>query len=150
MRKVICVTLALVVLFVFWVAQSFATMGCSAPSAGTVTSSSDELISQSGVRLLQISYTTGSGTFTCITNQHVTGWILHVETDPGTTAPDDNYGITLKNDNGRDIAGGNLSNRDTANTEDVVIEEYNYGPLTIAVTSAGTSKTAEILIYYLP
>ena len=127
-------------------------MGCTNPSAGTVTSTSDKEVGSSRVRLLQVSYTTdsGAGTFTCTTDNDVTGWILHVETDPGATAPDDNYSITLKNDNGRDIAGGNLSNRDTANAEDVVIEEYNHGTLVIAVSSAGNSKTAEILIYYLP
>ncbi len=133
-------------------------MGCTNPSAGAVTTTSDKEIGSSGVRLLQVSYTTHSsaGTFTCTTNNDVTGWILLVETDPGTI--DDNYTVLLNNTNGRDVMGGAMSaNRDTANTEAVMpllngnyTVIWNEGPLSIAVSSAGNSKTAELLIYYLP
>ena len=111
------------------------------------------------MRLLQIAYTTdsGAGTFAIVTDWEINGWIHEVETDPGGTAPDDNYGITIKNDNGRDIMGGALASRDEANAEMVkpIVngiwqKAWSHGLLTIAVTSAGNSKTAEILIYYEP
>ncbi len=130
-----------------------------APSAGTVTSFSDKQIAANGMRLWQVSYVTHSsaGTFTSSTDMDITGWIVHVETDPGATAPDDNYNITLKNTNGRDIMGGSLATRDTANTEAVLPllngnyqAVWNEGPLSIAVSAAGNSKTIELLIYYLP
>ncbi len=128
-------------------------------TAGTVTSFSDALVGESGVRVWQVNYTThaSAGTFTAITDTDITGWILLVETDPGSTAPDDNYDITLKNVNGRDIMGGSLTDRDTSNTEAALpLQNGNYtavfneGTLAIAVTAAGNSKTAEIFIYYLP
>ena len=143
MKKFLVILLGLLLL-------SFSSAWALNPSAGTITSWSDTQVGSRGVRLLQISYVTGSGTFTVTSDREMTGWILHIETDPGTTTPTDNYDITVKNDNGRDIAGGGLSNRDQTNTEYLVIEDFNWGKLTIAVTAAGTSKTAEILIYYLP
>ena len=161
MKKILGILLGL--LLIVGVGTGWATMACSNPSAGTVTSSSDVAIgtSKAGVRLLQISYTTGSngdaGLFTCITNQYVNGWILYVETDPGATAPTTLYDIDLDNDNGRDVMGGALDDRSATVTEGTrpldrgnyqVVE--NYGFLTIQVTAAGSSKTAEILIYYLP
>ena len=132
-------------------------MGCTNPSVGTVTTTSDTEIGTSGVRLLQVSYVTGSGSFTCVTNNDVTGWILLVETDPGSTAPTGDYDIDLDNANGRDIMGGALDDRSATLTEAVMpllngnyTVVYHEGPLTIQVTTAGTSKTIEILIYYLP
>lgn len=43
--------------------------------------------------------------------------LLYVATDPGTTAPADNYDITLEDSEGLDVMGGGLVNRDTANVE---------------------------------
>ena len=134
-------------------------MGCTNPSSGTVTTTSDAEIGSSGVRLLQVSFTTASsgGTFTCVTNNDVTGWILNVETDPGATAPTTLYDVDLDNANGRDIMGGALDDRSATETEDTLALKrgnyqvvYNEGPLTIQVTAAGNSKTVEILITYLP
>ena len=132
-------------------------MGCTNPSVGTVQSTSDEQITSSGVRLLKIAFTTGSGSFTCVTNNDVTGWILLVKTDPGATAPTPNYDIDLDDSGGMDIMGGALDNRSaTAREGALPLLRGNYqvifneGPLTIQVTTAGTSKTIELLIYYLP
>jgi hypothetical protein len=53
----------------------------------------------------------------------IKGWLLcGMETDPSdnvTLRPTDNYDITLMS-GGRDLAGAELANRDTANTEFVV------------------------------
>jgi len=104
-------------------------MGCTNPSSGTVTTTSDKEIGSSGVRLLQVSYTTASsgGTFTCVTNNDVTGWILNVETDPGATAPTTLYDVDLDNANGRDIMGGALDDRSATETEDTLaLKRGNY------------------------
>ncbi len=131
-------------------------------TAGAVVSWSDEPYGNGYMRLFQVSYTThaSAGTFTCVTPHDITGWIHEVETDPApsTPQPDDNYGITLKNSNGRDVMGGAMgTNRDETNTEmtkpivnSVWQEALSDGPLTIAVTAAGNSKAAELLIYYEP
>lgn len=132
-----------------------------APSAGAVVSFSDSQVSPSGMRLFQVSYTThaSAGTFTCNTDKDITGWIILVETDPasGAPQPDDNYDIVLNNANGRDVMGGALANRDETNTEATMpildgnyMTIWNEGPLAIQVTNAGNSLAAELLIYYLP
>ena len=45
------------------------------------------------------------------------GCIAKVNTNPGSTAPTDNYDITLTDDDGVDLMGGELANRDTATSE---------------------------------
>ena len=128
-------------------------------SSGTITSWSDEIIGPSGIRLLQISYVTASsgGTFTVITDHDINGWILKVQTDPGATAPTGDYDIDLDDANGEDIMGGALEDRSATVTESsrgLLNGNYqpveNYGTITIQVTTAGNSKTIEILIWYLP
>lgn len=57
------------------------------------------------------SVTTGSAS--------IDGWVTRVVTNPGSTAPTDNYDIAL-NDTGGDIMQGALNDRDTANTEDAL------------------------------
>lgn len=58
----------------------------------------------------------------------ITGWYLYsVETNPGATAPTDNYDITLIDSDGADLAGGTLMNRDTATTEFVNIGMSSIG-----------------------
>lgn len=47
---------------------------------------------------------------------NIDGLLYEVETDPGSTAPQDNYDLTLTS-GGLDVMGGVLANRDTANTE---------------------------------
>jgi len=47
----------------------------------------------------------------------IDGWILYAVTNPGSTAPTDDYDITLVDADGIDVAGGQLIDRDTANSE---------------------------------
>lgn len=50
------------------------------------------------------------------------GWMLYeVRTDPGSTGPTANYDITLIDEFGIDIAGGQLLNRHTTTSERVVL-----------------------------
>lgn len=49
------------------------------------------------------------------------GYSLHsMVTDPGSTAPTDNYDITIEDSDGVDVLGGAGANRDAANTERVM------------------------------
>lgn len=49
----------------------------------------------------------------------ISGYLLALETDPGATAPTDNYDVTLEDANGHDVLEGVGADRDTANTEKV-------------------------------
>jgi hypothetical protein len=44
-------------------------------------------------------------------------WLCSMETNPGTTAPQDNYDIVINSASGADILGGAGQNRDQTNTE---------------------------------
>lgn len=44
-------------------------------------------------------------------------WLCQLITNPGSTAPADNYGITLVNADSADILGGGGTSRDTSNSE---------------------------------
>jgi hypothetical protein len=47
----------------------------------------------------------------------INGYIVRVVTDPGATAPTDDYDIELKDQWGCDVMGGALADRDTTATE---------------------------------
>jgi hypothetical protein len=51
----------------------------------------------------------------------IEGRLLALVTNPGTTAPTDNYDVTLVDQHGHDVLEGVGANRDTANTEKVSI-----------------------------
>ena len=112
-----------------------------------------------GIHKLEISWTAHTdGTYTSFPTRAINGVIMGVLTDPGSTAPQTLYDITLKNTYGLDIMGGALADRSATVTE--YIEPYNatqntyrsmpnHGALTLAisniVTNAGTGK---VVIYY--
>ncbi len=161
MKKILGILLGLLLVVGVGVGTSWATMACSNPSSGTVTSSSDKAIgtTRAGVRLAKISYTTAAsgGTFTCEMNSEINGWILRVITDQGATAPTALYDIDIDDDGGLDVMGGALDDRsDTARESTRPLNKGNYeavetsGLHTIQVTAAGNSKTIVLLIYYLP
>lgn len=61
-----------------------------------------------------------SGTTATITasSMGIEGWYLYsCETNPGSTAPTDNYDITISDSDGVDVMFGALANRDTSNSE---------------------------------
>ena len=53
------------------------------------------------------------------TTLDLNGFLVKALTNPGSTAPTDNYGIAIgdSNDSSVDVLAGALANRDTANTE---------------------------------
>lgn len=51
------------------------------------------------------------------TSGEIYGFVTHAITNPGATAPTDNYDIVISDEDGLDIFTTNLTNRDTANSE---------------------------------
>lgn len=49
--------------------------------------------------------------------QDIPANIQYAVTDPGSTAPTDNYDITITDASGNDVFGGELTNRDTTTSE---------------------------------
>lgn len=99
------------------------------------------------------------------TTKKVIGTLIKAVTDPGATAPTDNYDIAITDEEGADVLAvcqSTLANRDTANTEQVYflvldaagtplaqsVHPIVCDKLTIAVTNAGNSKTGQLVLYY--
>ena len=99
------------------------------------------------------------------TTKKITGQLIKGVTDPGATAPTDNYDIAITDEENADVLANcvdNLADRDTANTETVyflvsdlaatdpggAVHPVVCDVLTIAVTNAGNSKTGQLDLYY--
>lgn len=125
--------------------------------AGTVTQSFENQFDN--VKIWRITWTAdgsdGSVPATASTVP-IVGRLFHATTDPGATAPTDNYDITLVDAEGVDAAQGLLANRDTANTEDAAIVYSGTGThprvnskLTFTLANnAVNSATGECVVYY--
>ena len=100
---------------------------------------------------------TGDGSITAYSFSPVTygvrGWYLYnVTTNPGTSAPTDNYDITLVVD-GEDIAGGLLANRSTSATQSVALAPttlgYHMADGTMAITFANNTANPSTIVMTL-
>lgn len=99
------------------------------------------------------------------TTRKIVGRLIKATTDPGSTAPSDDYDITLTDEYGVNIltaCQSDLTNRDTANSEETYflvkdaaagtplaqsVHPVVCGPLTIAIASAGNSKLGQLVLY---
>jgi hypothetical protein len=134
--------------------------GHSLPAAMTITPGTGITPNSGMIHRIKLDWTSdGSGNVT----QAITlnGVILRVATDPGATAPTDNYDLTAPDESGVDVFGGQGANRDTANSEhfvpgapfgdgtttSVAPVSVN-GEITITIANAGASKVGSIYIYY--
>ena len=96
----------------------------------------------------------GNGTYTESSTNPVDGYLVLVVTDPdGTSVPTDNYDITLTDDEGVDVMGGALANRDTANTEQALPKiatsyggRWVNGLITLNIESAGNATSGEVIL----
>lgn len=69
-------------------------------------------------KVYQITWTTATdGTKAAISFPAVKGFLYAFESDPGSTAPTDNYDVTITNSAGVDIMGAEATNRDTSVSE---------------------------------
>lgn len=94
-----------------------------------------------------LSHTDGSASL--VTPHQFHGEVLALVTDPGATAPTDNYDITITDADGYDVLQGAGANRDTANTETAVppAKSIAFGALTLNITNAGDSKVGVVTLY---
>jgi hypothetical protein len=115
-------------------------------------------------RVITIVWTAGtSGALTPFTTIPINGYIQHITTIPGATAPQDHYDVALTNSDGVDITGGSLVDRNGGSetgAEDVMCIVHNsggytvlgtplvFGPLTVTITGNNvTNSTGTIKIY---
>lgn len=61
-----------------------------------------------------------------VSTNAVQGFVMLGVTNPGTTAPQDNYDITLADDDSCDVFGAELTNRDTAVSEQAMPKIGSY------------------------
>ena len=91
-----------------------------------------------------------TGAVSGTTAQVYSGRFLGLITDPGATAPDDNYTLTVTDNDAVDLLlGAATGNRDTANTE--FIKEADMAgvamsKLTFNISSAGNSKNGTVYL----
>jgi len=91
-----------------------------------------------------------SGTDTKILN----GIPLRFVTNPGSTAPTDDYDIVINDPDSVDIASGGLGNRDTSTSEqfipggDADPGAAFEGVLSLVVSNAGNAKEGKLVMYY--
>jgi len=89
------------------------------------------------------------------TTQTIDGYVVLVITNPGGTAPTDNYDITLTDADSVDIMGGTLADRDTSNSEHAVPKigavyggRWVSGTITLNITNNSVnSATGTVTIY---
>lgn len=98
------------------------------------------------------------GSFPATALPAIEGRILALVTNPGATAPQDDYDVALTNQHGYDVLQGLGANRDTANTETAPILFTGTGThpcvagsdvLTLAVTGNNVNSAITVVeIYY--
>ena len=131
---------------------------------GTVTQSYTPVYSSEGptnMATLTFAWTTTStGTASDVTastikDQIAGKYVVMAVTSPDATDyPDDNYDIVVTDEDGADIMGSVLLNRDSANTEQATPKiGALYGPrpiagaITLTVTNAGSGKSGTTVLY---
>lgn len=107
------------------------------------------------VTVVTLTGTTGS----YVIKQRVCGWLDNVVTNPGATAPDDNYDVVFTDGDVVDVMGGELANRDTSTSEQAMPKKGNgYGPryicndngdLTITVSNQTQAGAIMEFIFYV-
>ena len=121
---------------------------------------------QGTIKTIRCTWTSDSATGAVSgTTDKISGYLIKGVTDPGSSAPTDNYDINITDEDSVDVLAGckvSLINRDTANTEEVYFMELNAdttalsmaippvvcSKLTVAVTNAGNSHNGVIVLYY--
>ena len=84
------------------------------------------------------------------TTHYYTGEITRLITNPSSTAPTDNYDITILDSDGYDVLMGGGANRHTSTTQQVLASSLGmcqYTPLTLKVENAGSNKGGEVIVY---
>ena len=100
-----------------------------------------------------------SGAVSGTSTEEYSGLFWGITTDPGATAPTDNYDVCVTDETGLELLGGtagststngNGMNRDTTNTEFAQANPYPIpidGPITLTLTACGNSKVGTIYLW---
>ena len=109
----------LLLTFIFMAVPSF---GVGTVSCSTVSNFSGQG-PRGGLKSVKITCTAtaddsdGSYPSTSIDTNGVYGWIIRVDTNPGSPAPTDNWDFDIQNDQGMDVLNALGDDRDTSTTE---------------------------------
>lgn len=126
----------------------------------------DRLGRYGGIRKVIADWTSDDAAGTASgTTEKIVGTLIKAVTDPGSAAPDDNYDITITDEEGVNVltaCQSTLANRHTTTTQEVYfllldaagtplaqsLHPVVCDKLTVAVANAGNSKTGQIILYY--
>lgn len=120
-------------------------------AAGTLTLAET---THGSVKKIVATWTSGTGaeggTASATTSSAFDGKLIGLTTDPGSTAPTDNYDLTVTDSGSHDVLLGAGADRDTANTEHVA--EASLGAvagskLTFSITNAGDAKEGVAILW---
>ena len=77
------------------------------------------------------------------------GAIVRVVTNPGATAPTDNWDLTIIDADGIDILATEGLNRDTATSEQIFPTNtpFHNGDVTVTIANAGDTKDGVVTLY---
>jgi hypothetical protein len=151
MKKIVLLVLALLLIPVIAFAEGSVTVSKTTVNGGDI-----EIIS-----FAFIANASGAATVPATSSSSVypgdkAGYIIKVVTDPGATAPTDDYDITLVDSTtNADLLGGEGSNRDTANSEEAVPKignayAANLAPVAFTLNLTGNSvnsATGTVYVY---
>jgi hypothetical protein len=130
--------------------------------AGSSTSQTNERIeigiSKSvSVNKTRVTLTGDSGTGAMPnTTLTLNGYIMKIVTNPGSTAPTDDYDIVINDEHGVDIVAGGLMNRDTSTSEQLypvvgstpAIPVFACGTHTMIVTNQSVNSAIVVVDIY--
>jgi len=147
MKRIIIVVLLLLWTSAAWAVESVVNSIASYPNRGLIVMEWDVTTAAGGTIV-------NDTTSAAITNAIRGYYVVLVVTNPGATAPTDDYDLTILDAQGVDIMGGKLADRDETNTEQVVPEINSTavprvvdGALTLTCASAGNTKDFEVFVY---
>lgn len=140
----------------FILAAIMVLFAANAFAAGSVTTTGPTFL-ESQIYTITYAWTgdASNGTVPATAGPEIEGFVLMAVTDPGSTAPTDNYDITLTDGDSVDVFGAELSNRDTLLSEQAIPKvgsdykkRYVKGTLTLNLSNnSATSATGTVKVY---
>lgn len=133
-----------------WLALVFVVAGAAnAFGAGTVTLlGTPDTVEGQDVTIYTYTMTADAadGSYPATASYPINGWIIRVETNPGSTAPTALWDLTLLDQDGLDVMGGVLANRSATATEHVLAPQpYVRGAVTITPTGNSVNSAVVVL-----
>jgi hypothetical protein len=96
-----------------------------------------------------------AGTVSIASTKQIYGRVFQLITNPGSTAPTDNYDIKVLDAEGVDLLNGDGANRDTSNSEitglnvATAVDCAAAGTVTFDIANAGNSKEGRAIFYII-